>query len=123
MSAEPLELSSFVAETITQIAKGVANAAENVEVLGGKVNPRLNAGGVNNKSFYRVRDTEIEFDLVVGVEATKEGGAKAKISVFGQGVSGGGEVSSRNHATNRISFKIVAQLPATEPLKTSTVES
>jgi hypothetical protein len=121
MSIESLEISDFVAESITQIAQGVAKAAENVEKLGGKVNPRSFSGGTNSSSNFVVRETVIEFDLVVGVEATKEGGAKAKIAVLGQGITGGGGISSKNHATNRISFKVVAQMPASQPLKAVTV--
>ena len=112
VETRPMELSKFVSDTIVQITSGVTDAAKRVQEMGGQVNP-LQPGGYEDTA----RETKVTFSLNVGVESTKETGGKAKVAVFGQGVEGGAELTSKNTVDNRVAFEIVVQLPAAPRLK------
>jgi len=106
-----LELSEFVRETIVQIAQGLSEASEPVEKLGGAVNPLEH----KNMGSRGIKETAIEFSLEIGAQTNKSASGKAKIAVFGQGMTADGEMSKASRSENRVNFTIYAQLPSSQP--------
>ncbi len=103
-----MELDEFVASVLTRITKGVSESADEIEKLGGVVNPKWLKG---KEPLYRTgrgqRIHKIEFDVAVVTEDTTEG--VGKVSVLGSGVLGG--LSSKDTTVSRIRFSVGLALP------------
>lgn len=112
-----MQLDEFIKETLVQIAKGVKDAQEDVDSLGGRVNPSsiLHKGCVGEEVFPAI-DQPITFDIALQVKGSEKtsGNAGAKLSVFSLGVKG--ENSDESSTTHRIKFTIPMSLPATKHL-------
>lgn len=113
-----MNLDDFVSETIFQIAKGVADAAERCNELGAVVNPSVTCGKGDNMYILRHGNVNMErrvqiIKMEVSVSVTEtsevEGQVKAGISVLGSKVNGKTEGETQN--VNKVSFQIPVCLP------------
>ncbi len=113
---ETVQLEDFVAESLSQIVKGVTAAQQNIKSTGALINPvgsyvfKDNRGQQIDLNF-KPTPQVIEFD--VAVTATSGDKAKAGIGVFigsvGLGLQGESDIISST--VNRIKFSIPIYLP------------
>lgn len=129
---ETLNLSDFVADTITEVAKGVEKAKENLKELDVLINPATDSSG-NIKTNYdgTIRPMQnIEFDLSVTISKeeidtekdTKEGSARIQVVSLFSFTLGGGvknesteELNLKNTAVNRVKFSIPVSFGTNKP--------
>jgi hypothetical protein len=110
-----IDIKTFVAQSITQICQGVAEATRNTTTLGALVSPKginFNSSGnahldPNMASNVRV----IEFDIAVTVNNTTGGQAAVGIFVAAVGANSGGENDNDKSTTSRIRFTVPVCLP------------
>lgn len=120
-----MNLENFIAETITQIARGVERAAGNLESSSALVSPRniKPADDKNSKiygyleryeksSYQRVVE-EIEFDVAVTASEGTEAKAGMGIMVGSIGIGTQGKSDTENTSVSRIKFRIPVVLPYT----------
>ncbi|MNF55691.1 hypothetical protein D3C77_337010 [compost metagenome] len=105
-----MQLDEFVKSSLVQIAKGVKDAQEEVEALGGAVNPTQFI-----MSGYSKPDKEkIEFDVALVVQdstSSEVGGKLSVASVFG--MSGKHSGNDSYQQTSRVKFNVHVALPCT----------
>lgn len=116
---EKMQLDEYIKETLVQIAKGVKDATEEVERLGGKVNPaRTNTEYQTDGFDIRSTDSKvrpekqtIKFDIALQVKETSgvDATAKAKLAVLS--IGGGAKNLDESHTAHRVQFKIPVDLP------------
>ncbi|MFQ2448176.1 hypothetical protein ACK31P_06505 [Aeromonas caviae] len=103
-----MQLDEFVKTSIVQIAKGVKDAQDEVEALGGAVNPTQYTMGGRTKP-----DKEkIEFDVALVVQdstSSEVGGKLSVVSMFG--MSGKHSGSDSYQQTSRVKFNVHVDLP------------
>lgn len=113
-----MDLKDYVSETIYQIAKGVADAAERCKDIEAEVNPAvicgegdnmyiIDHGNVNMKK--RVQNIKMEISVMVSETSEVDGQVKAGISVVGTKVNGKSGEETQNF--NKVSFQIPVCLP------------
>ena len=117
-----VELKDFVAQALTQITEGVAEAQENLHSSGARVNPRLrNVLPQGDKNFASLgwADGEggnpvlmVKFDVAVTAsEGTKtKGGIGVVTGILSLGSTGA--TDKDNSSATRISFQVPRMLPA-----------
>ena len=110
-----MELKDFVAQSIIQIAEGLAEARSKTHAHGVEINPPLtkSAGAgvvpdvyVNHRNGVNVVPQFVTFDVLVNAESTDAVDGKGKISVVGLSIGGGASVESKNTNSSRITFSI-----------------
>ena len=113
-----MELKDFVKETLTQISQGVQESIAEVRDAGGYVNPatRTNTKNTDSAHFGSMPNGQniflVDFDVAVSVEEDMGGNAEAKLKVASVlSIGGGAETSTKNSATNQISFKVPIAIP------------
>lgn len=129
---ETLNLSEFVADTITEIAMGVEKAKENLKEYDVLINPATDTSGnvkTNNDGVVR-KTQEILFDLSVSIskeeidieKGSKEGNAKIQVvSLFNFNLGGSiknesiDELNLKNTAINKIRFSIPVSFGTNKP--------
>ncbi len=110
-----MELKTFVAETITQIVEGVAEAQKRCSERGARVNPRLTGNYVHRDELWAGEGSApaqfVEFDVAIG--ATEGSGTKGGIGVivgaFTLGSSG--QSQAERSASSRVKFSVPLVLP------------
>ncbi|HHQ4804945.1 hypothetical protein ACET6X_13435 [Aeromonas veronii] len=105
-----MQLDEFVKTTLVQIAKGVKAAQEEVEELGGAVNP-VEASIYGPRSVKPIKE-KVEFDVALIVQDTSSsevGGKLSVASVFG--MSGKHSGTDSYQQTSRVKFNIYVDLP------------
>lgn len=110
-----IDIKTFVAQSITQICQGVAEATRNTTTLGAVVSPR----GINfNSSGHAHLDPNmsanvrvIEFDIAVSVNNTTGNQAAVGIFVAAVGTNSGGNSENEQSTTSRIRFTVPVCLP------------
>lgn len=115
-----MDLKSFVAETLTQIAEGVADAQKRIAET--NIGAAINPDRISDKAARRIGNpSPVQFDVAVTVtdeSATKAGaGASAStgiLSVISAKVDAKAEASDtvRNEAVSRIQFTVMLSQPA-----------
>ncbi|WFB67025.1 hypothetical protein [Chryseobacterium sp. WX] len=129
---ETLNLSAFVADTITEIAIGVEKAKENLKEYDVLINPATDTSGhvrTNNEGVVR-KTQEIVFDLSVSISKeeidiekdSKEGNARIQVvSLFNFSLGGNiknesvDELNLKNTAINKIRFSIPVSFGTNKP--------
>ncbi|WP_229651830.1 hypothetical protein, partial [Vibrio parahaemolyticus] len=117
---EKMQLDEYIKETLVQIAKGVKDATEEVERLGGKVNPPRTHTEYQSDGFGVVGSTDsnvrpekqsIKFDIALQVKETSgvDASAKAKLAVLS--IGGGVKNLDESHTAHRVQFEIPVDLP------------
>ena len=112
-----MQLDEYVRETLVQLAKGVNDAINEVEALGGRVNPAeieyKNEGGMKFTKTGKKRPAQqkVNFDIALQVKETSgvDTQAKAKLAVVSFG--GGVKNLDESHSAHRIQFEIPVDLP------------
>ena len=116
-----MNLQEFVARSIDQISKGVADAANTTRGARALVNPRgFEGAGEEYRGYYE--DSEgvqhpieyIEFDVAVIAEESSGKTGNGDIKVFSIGVGGGIANNSTNRSESRIKFRVPIVFPTTE---------
>jgi len=116
-----MELQTFITTTLVQIARGIEDAAKQLEGTKAVVNPR-NVHAVEGKgaSVYGYLNTQKQFFKVVqkidfDVAVTAERGTETKggigIHVGSIGVGSQGKTEKANSSVSRISFSVPMVLP------------
>jgi hypothetical protein len=113
-----MDLKTFVAETLSEIAEGVAEAQKRCAALGARVNPNIRGNWPASHADIWADDTSAPAQLVyfdVALSATegsgKKGGAGVTVaSVFSAGRSA--ESQGERSASSRIKFYVPLVLPA-----------
>ena len=117
-----MDLKTFVAETLTQIVAGVAEARTQIDALGvgAKVNPTVRS---RDEVRGHVQEKPVDFDVAVtvvdqdqGEETSKVGGGMAGV-LAGVGVKIGAEMTEqanalrRNETVSRVQFEVMLAQP------------
>lgn len=110
-----MELKDFIAESIVQICKGLAEAQEQVKDLHVVINVPVitkkdGTLSITNNEFDRVPQL-VDFDICVTAENTKESNAKGKINVLAFGMDGDFSVQKSDTAVSRIKFSVPTLFP------------
>lgn len=114
MNDEFISIEDFVSTTLAGIVKGAVKANKEIESLGGRINPSVNADMSVPRSIDRSDLVcRAEFDIALSV-SDKEGG-NVKVGVFSGffGGSGGAESENRTSAVSRVKFAVPYSLPQT----------
>lgn len=96
-----MELKEFIANTITEIQKGVQLAIDQTENIKGAVNPVWGKQGMGRDNVQN-----INFDIAVTVSEKNGEQATGGIKVMGIGLDGKVNSSSENSYVSRIQFSI-----------------
>ncbi|UTZ23041.1 hypothetical protein HB760_01520 [Vibrio campbellii] len=115
-----MQLDEYIKETLVQIAKGVKDASDEVETLGGKVNPARDhtehqahaSGQLSSKTIKkRPNKQTIKFDIALQVKESSgvDASAKAKLAVLS--IGGGAKSHDESHTAHRVQFEIPVDLP------------
>ncbi|CAM3607657.1 hypothetical protein [Shewanella pealeana] len=115
-----MQLDEYIKETLVQIAKGVKDASEEVETLGGIVNPAsvdteyqaCNGSHISSQKFKIRPDKQtIKFDIALQVKESSgvDTSAKAKLAVLS--IGGGAKSHDESHTAHRVQFEIPVDLP------------
>ena len=115
-----MQLDEYIKETLVQIAKGVKGASNEVEELGGRVNPAKIHTDYSNNGLGKIssNDSEvrpdkqtIKFDIALQVKETSDvdASAKAKLAVFS--IGGGVKSADESQVAHRVQFEIPVDLP------------
>ena len=123
-----MTLETFISESLTQIARGIEQAAVNLKDSTAIPNPRNMRPMVNNEAYYgsliegdadkpryaRVVDT-IEFDVAVTI--TDGTATKGGIGIFAGaiGVGSQGASNNSNATVSRLKFRVPFVLPNPNP--------
>lgn len=111
-----MELSTFVADTLKQIIKGVQEAQAAVPVDAAHINPLINHAAPAGKDFvftHRGTIQLVNFDIAVSVTEGSNTAGKASVGVataFGAG--GSKESTSSEDHSSRIRFVVPLLLPS-----------
>ncbi len=108
------DLKTFIQATLVQIVEGVATARDDIEKLGGAVNPEGlehdGTPGLRNRHDYSIAQVvEVEVAVTTTTGTKTEGTLGVKVAVLGAGTKGHTEKSSS--LVNRIKFSVPIQLP------------
>lgn len=104
-----MQLDEFVRTTLSQIAKGVADAADELKEKDVVMCPRLQDGYGDRK------ETEVVFDVALTVSDSSSGEAGGKVSVASIfGINGKITESDTRQETSRVQFSIRMHLPCGE---------
>ena len=118
-----MDLKDFIRETLVQIVTGVRASQQEIQEMGGFASPSVSTmSTTDSPHFGRIgRDQHaflVTFDITVVVSEEKGTDAKAKLEVASLlKLGAGGESSSSNVATNKISFTVPLALPVDEKSK------
>ncbi len=116
-----MKLGDFIAQTISEIINGVAQAQEYAKEKDAFVNPPHVNWSENKKGFFISSEvyepddspmvTPIDFDilLTIGDDDKIQGGVGIFAAALGVGVKG--EVKEFSETVNRIKFQIITKLP------------
>lgn len=113
-----MELKEFISETLTQIAKGVKDAQDNVAPLGAKVNPAnvasfhgdipyCSGGGKSDGKML----CNIEFSVALTNDRTTANGSGIGILFGAVSLGGKHDASDKNTTLTSIKFNVVMELP------------
>ncbi|MEF8792811.1 trypco2 family protein [Thiohalorhabdus sp.] len=106
-----MELQEFVANSLSEIARGVQDAIQQINEDGREpavyINPRPEQYSPFNEP------ERVSFDIAVTASEKASGGGKAGISVVGLELGGGGEKGIENTSVSRIQFSIPVSMPGT----------
>lgn len=113
-----MELDRFISESLVGIAKGIKDAQEKYDKIGGQVNPKdsqyLNPDitAIQHKPTSRIGQV-VEFDLSIRESSTNDKLGKAGIEVFDAVsiLSGKIQKSTASGYANKIRFKIPVIFP------------
>jgi len=111
-----MDLKDFVAQTLSQIVQGVAEAKAPVEALGAEVNPLLRTGQTTagnagllwaGSSYAQI----VQFDVALTITEGK--GTKGGIGVFAGAVTLGssGQSQTESSSVSRVKFSVPLSLP------------
>jgi hypothetical protein len=109
--SKPMDLETFIAETLRQIVKGVKTAQQHDDCKGAYINavqlrPSAFTEGVR----------EIEFDVALTVSEEKEKQGKANIGIASYfGAGGQASSTAANTSVSRIKFSVPVFLPVSSP--------
>lgn len=115
-----MDLQTFVSESLTQIAQGVADAQETVSKCGGIINP-YNIGSTSpDEKNLRVKDDSgnylsvrrVLFDVAVTTTSEHSASGGAKINVMSLHLNGDGKKTKSNESVSKINFAVNMALPA-----------
>ncbi|KMV31027.1 hypothetical protein AB733_08480 [Photobacterium swingsii] len=107
-----MQLDDYIKETLVQITRGVKSASEEIEVLGGNVNPPEEIRIVGATPIYKAADHQVvKFDVAIQVKdvSSTEASGKAKISVLS--IGGGIKNTDETQAVHRVRFEVPLALP------------
>ena len=102
-----MELKDFIQTALIDLVEGVNSAKEK---LNDNICPSI--GNAYSDKAKLVRDINglyidtVKFDIAVTVENSKQGGAKAGITVIGLNLGVGGETENTNATVSRIQFQV-----------------
>lgn len=109
------DLSDFVEQALVAIVNGVKSAAEQVEELGGVVNPTVWEDNPSDQDYPKriliAKLQQVEFDIAVTSSGKKSAKGGGGFSVGVVSVAGGGDSVSENSKVSRIKFSVPVGLP------------
>ena len=106
-----MDLKDFIKNTISSISLAIVESQEELQDKGVIVNPEKVEIGKSGEKLLRSDGwryiQNLEFDILVGVEEAKSGGAKAELKVAGiLNIGGNGNDNNVSQNQNRIKFNI-----------------
>ena len=111
-----MDLAEFVAQSLTQVAEGVARSSRTVREAGGFVNPSM-SGFISPGSYIGITESGhhvslVEFDVAITVSKGKGTNAEAKLEVASfLGLKAGGRSGEDIQSTSRVKFAVPIALP------------
>lgn len=118
---EGLSLDQFVSLAITDISKGMRQAAQELVDEGVLINPLTNEkGAISMTSINTVRHVQhIDFDLTVSAISNEQTGAGIQIRVLNLFNAGGKiDAGTSNTTTSRMKFSIPISFPTNDKILT-----
>lgn len=116
-----MNIEDFVADSLTQICKGIVKAQENTEKLGACVSPRMHSGVANCYSGNpHDHVNNVAFDLVVETSQdikNEKGSTKATVSVYSFFSISNGDKSNIGEELNRNLSRIKFDIPVCWPIQ------
>ena len=115
-----MNLSDFVQDSLTQIAKGIEGASSELKDTDALINPRnmaVNRGSGPNYGYITTGNEQlrivelVEFDVAITIAEGNEKNGKVGISVGSIGLGVGGKNSESNSSQSRIRFKVPVAWP------------
>ncbi|MEL7327503.1 MAG: hypothetical protein AAGK13_18925 [Pseudomonadota bacterium] len=112
-----MQLDEYIKETLVQVARGVRGAIDEVDSLGGRVNPAdpdfANTGNMQMSQIGHKRPAKqkVKFDIALQVKETSSSGAEAKTKLAVVSFGGGVKSLDESHMTHRIQFEVPVDLP------------
>lgn len=106
-----MDLKDFVISAISDIANAVKEADNEIQALGGLVNPGVHTKPKGKEIEFVAPRTTLQFDIAISAAKTGEAtaGAKARIWVVEASLGGKGEAS--NETVSRLTFSLDVVLP------------
>ncbi len=112
-----IQLEEFVAETISQVIRGVAAAIEEADKQDAKVNPRTGPSQATKGRWDMVTGTpiqEIEFDVAVTTSGVAKTKGRIEVFVGPVALSSTGQSDAATQAVSRVKFCVPIRLPVGE---------
>jgi hypothetical protein len=110
-----IDIKTFVAQSITQICQGVAEATRNTTTLGAAVSPKginfTSSGQAHLDPNMAANVRVIDFDIAVSVNNSAGNQAAVGLFVAAVGFNSGGNSENDKASTSRIRFSVPVCLP------------
>jgi hypothetical protein len=113
----PVDLETFVANSLAQIARGIKKAQHEAEGTGAWISPagrlpaRTNSALIATDTDANAYLTDVQFDVAVTVADEKQAGAGAGLQVMGMALGAKAKATYENAVVSRVQFTVPVAWP------------